>query len=478
MAIISENSNPPSRRYRNSQFFYAISYVAITMAVLIFLNVYCSALSRKLIYRSKEHSLVEKCQLAADELGSLEKLDASSVSRLLEKMESLTVTRLIVTDSAATALYDSAADGVDQLVLLPEVLQALDGRNIFNGDYKKGVVICRAATPITQGGRIIGSVYMTEYDPVRGALVKELQLHVLQITAGLALFLTLFALVYSIRFGLRMDRIMNSMQIIQSGDYSHKVVMGGNDELALLGREFNDLTDKLQLSEAKRTQFVADASHEIKTPLASIRLLADSILQNDMDRDTMREFVSDIGAEAERLNRMTEKLLTLTRLDSEPGREVEILHVAPTVRRVSRILAPTARAAHVRVQLELEENCPILILEDNLYQIVFNLMENGIKYNTPGGKLKVTLKRQGEDALLTVQDTGPGIPAEALPHIFERFYRADKSRSRATGGSGLGLSIVHDLVESNGGQIRVETKPGTGSLFSVSFPLFDTEAAL
>ena len=477
LVIISESNNPPSRRFRNSQFFYAISYVAVTMAVLIFLNVYCSILSRKLIYRSKEHSLVEKCQLAADELGSLEKLDASSISLLLEKIESLIVTRLIVTDPSATALYDSVP-GENRLILLPEVLQALDGRNIFNGDYKKGVVICRAATPITQGGRIIGSVYMTEYDPVRGALVKELQLHVLQITAGLALFLTLFALVYSIRFGLRMDRIMNSMQIIQSGDYSHKVVMGGNDELALLGREFNDLTDKLQLSEARRAQFVADASHEIKTPLASIRLLADSILQNDMDRDTMREFVSDIGAEAERLNRMTEKLLTLTRLDSEPGSEVEILHIAPTVRRVNRILAPTARAAHVRVQLELEEYCPILILEDNLYQIVFNLMENGIKYNTPGGKLKVTLKRQGEDALLTVQDTGPGIPAEALPHIFERFYRADKSRSRATGGSGLGLSIVHDLVESNGGQIRVETKPGMGSLFSVSFPLFDTEAAL
>ena len=477
MVIISESNNPPSRRFRNSQFFYAISYVAVTMAVLIFLNVYCSILSRKLIYRSKEHSLVEKCQLAADELGSLEKLDASSISLLLEKMESLTVTRLIVTDPSATALYDSVP-GENRLILLPEVLQALDGRNIFNGDYKKGVVICRAATPITQGGRIIGSVYMTEYDPVRGALVKELQLHVLQITAGLALFLTLFALVYSIRFGLRMDRIMNSMQIIQSGDYSHKVVMGGNDELALLGREFNDLTDKLQLSEAKRTQFVADASHEIKTPLASIRLLADSILQNDMDRDTMREFVSDIGAEAERLNRMTEKLLTLTRLDSESGSEVEILHIAPTVRRVSRILAPTARAAHVRVQLELEEYCPILILEDNLYQIVFNLMENGIKYNTPGGKLKVTLKRQGEDALLTVQDTGPGIPAEALPHIFERFYRADKSRSRATGGSGLGLSIVHALVRENGGTLRAESQVGVGSCFTVRFPLFFTEDPL
>ena len=455
-----------------------MTYVAVTLAVLVFLNLYCSAISKRLIYRSKEHSLVEKCHLAADELGTLEELDAFAISQILGKMESLTVTRLIVTDPGCAALYDSALTAAGQRILLPEVLQALEGEDVFNGDYQKGVVICRAATPITHGGKRIGCVYMTEYDPVRGALVRRLQIHVFQITALLEVFVLLFALIYSARFGLRMSRIMNSMRIIQSGDYSHKVVIGGSDELAMLGREFNDLTDRLQLSEQKRTQFVADASHEIKTPLASIKLLSDSILQNDMDAATMREFVADIGAEAERLNRMTEKLLALTKLDSNPSSEVEIIHMAPTIRRVSKILLPTAQAAGVTVELHLEDPCPVLILEDDLYQIVFNLMENGMKYNVPGGKLEVRLFREGDNAVLTVSDTGTGIPEDALPHLFERFYRADKSRSRATGGSGLGLSIVHAFVQNNGGTIRAQSTLGKGSCFTVTFPLFDTEAAL
>ena len=478
MAITSENNPSGSYRYRSSQFLYAMTYVAVTLAVLVFLNLYCSAISKRLIYRSKEHSLVEKCHLAADELGTLEELDAFAISQILGKMESLTVTRLIVTDPGCAALYDSALTAAGQRILLPEVLQALEGDDVFNGDYQKGVVICRAATPITHGGKRIGCVYMTEYDPVRGALVRSLQIHVFQITALLEVFVLLFALIYSARFGLRMSRIMNSMRIIQSGDYSHKVVIGGSDELAMLGREFNDLTDRLQLSEQKRTQFVADASHEIKTPLASIKLLSDSILQNDMDTDTMREFVADIGAEAERLNRMTEKLLALTKLDSNPSSEVEIIHMAPTIRRVSKILLPTAQAAGVTVELHLEDPCPVLLLEDDLYQIVFNLMENGMKYNVPGGKLEVRLFREGDNAVLTVSDTGTGIPEEALPHLFERFYRADKSRSRATGGSGLGLSIVHAFVQNNGGTIRAQSTLGKGSCFTVTFPLFDTEAAL
>ena len=478
MAITSENNPSGSYRYRSSQFLYAMTYVAVTLAVLVFLNLYCSTISKRLIYRSKEHSLVEKCHLAADELGTLEELDAFAISQILGKMESLTVTRLIVTDPGCAALYDSALTAAGQRILLPEVLQALEGDDVFNGDYQKGVVICRAATPITHGGKRIGCVYMTEYDPVRGALVRSLQIHVFQITAVLEVFVLLFALIYSARFGLRMSRIMNSMRIIQSGDYSHKVVIGGSDELAMLGREFNDLTDRLQLSEQKRTQFVADASHEIKTPLASIKLLSDSILQNDMDTDTMREFVADIGAEAERLNRMAEKLLALTKLDSNPSSEVEIIHMAPTIRRVSKILLPTAQAAGVTVELHLEDPCPVLLLEDDLYQIVFNLMENGMKYNVPGGKLEVRLFREGDNAVLTVSDTGTGIPEDALPHLFERFYRADKSRSRATGGSGLGLSIVHAFVLNNGGTIRAQSTLGKGSCFTVTFPLFDTEAAL
>ena len=118
-----------------------MTYVAVTLAVLVFLNLYCSTISKRLIYRSKEHSLVEKCHLAADELGTLEELDAFAISQILGKMESLTVTRLIVTDPGCAALYDSALTAAGQRILLPEVLQALEGEDVFNGDYQKGVVI-------------------------------------------------------------------------------------------------------------------------------------------------------------------------------------------------------------------------------------------------------------------------------------------------------------------------------------------------
>ena len=134
-----------------------------------------------------------------------------------------------------------------------------------------------------------------------------------------------------------------------------------------------------------------------------------------------------------------------------------------------------AKQADVHIALELEGDCPILILEDDLYQIVFNLMENGIKYNLPGGSLTVRLTRQEDNALLIVSDSGMGIPEEALTHIFERFYRVDKARSRQSGGSGLGLAIVKALVLRNRGEIQVSSVPGQGTTFRVSFPVFDTE---
>ena len=220
---------------------------------------------------------------------------------------------------------------------------------------------------------------------------------------------------------------------------------------------------------------MSDASHELKTPLASIKLLADSILQYDMDLETVREFVGDIGDEAERLNRMTAKLLSLTRAEDAASQESEIIYMAPTVRRVARMLKQNALQSKVSFQLDLDSDTPILILEDDLYQIVFNLMENGIKYNQPGGILSVRLYREEDNAVLQVSDTGAGIPEDALSHIFERFYRVDKARSRATGGSGLGLSIVRTIVQRNRGGIQVYSVLGQGSTFTVTFPAFDAE---
>jgi signal transduction histidine kinase len=139
------------------------------------------------------------------------------------------------------------------------------------------------------------------------------------------------------------------------------------------------------------------------------------------------------------------------------------------------MLSPLAQQANVHIELDLENDCPVLILEDDLYQIVFNLMENGIKYNQSGGTLYVKLNHSDDNAILTVRDTGMGIPQDSVEHIFERFFRVDKARSRASGGSGLGLAIVKAIVQRNRGEITVDSTLGKGSCFTVVFPSFETE---
>lgn len=452
-----------------------MTYVVITSVVLLVLNVYCSFACQNLFYESKKSSMIEKCLLASDEISSLEVLNTSTVSAVVGQIESLKVTRLLVTDQAGSTLYDSASAAVGTYALFPEILAAIEGNDVCSWRYHSGIIESRAASPVVYYGTVVGCVYMTDCDATQGALIQSLQRTILGITLLLEVIVVVFSIAFANTFSRRLNRIMASMRIIREGDYSHKVNMGGNDELTILGNEFNELTERLQTSEQKRSRFVSDASHELKTPLASIKLLTDSILQYDMDLETAREFVGDIGNEAERLNRMTEKLLSLTRAEDQTGQELEIIFMAPTIRRVARMLKSNALQSGITFDLQLEPDTPVLILEDDLYQIVFNLMENGIKYNHAGGSLTVRLRREEDNAILEVSDTGMGIPEEAISHVFERFYRVDKARSRQTGGSGLGLAIVRSIVQRNRGNITLTSTLGKGTTFVVTFPAFDAE---
>lgn len=462
-----------------------MGYVLITFFVLLFLNIYCSNASSELFYQNKKTAMLEKCQLAADEIARLNILNSESISNAMQALrtqsddadsaDTIRTGRIIVVDTVGHVVYDSINQNAGGYCLFPEIVTALDGNDVFSWQYRDGSMQSQAAIPVIYYGSTVGCVYMIEHDTQQGQVLRSLQRNVLQITLILECFVILFSLAFSKTFSSRLNRIMTSMRIIREGDYSHKVQMGGNDELTALGEEFNDLTERLQTSEQKRRRFVSDASHELKTPLASIKLLTDSILQNDMDADTVREFVGDIGDEADRLNRMTEKLLSLTKVDGNPMEESEIIYMTPTIQRAVRRLSLIADQAGIDIFLHLEEDTPVLIIADDLYQIVYNLIENGIKYNSWGGSLTVRLRREDENVILEVSDTGVGIPEDALGHIFERFYRVDKARSRASGGSGLGLAIVRAIVERNRGEIQVSSRVGEGSTFTVTFPAFDTE---
>ena len=426
--------------------------------------------------------MLAKCQLAAAEIATLEVLNPSTVANAVSQMGNLDVSRLIITDQSGLSVYDSSPTSKNSYALLPEIVEALDtsenayGQKSFSWQYfySDGIMYSHAATPIVSYGTVIGCVYIMEINTEHGQLLSTLQQNMFAITFVLVLAVIIFSIIFSMIYSHRLREILSSIRIISEGDYSHKVNLGGQDELTFLSEEFNDLTDRLQTSENKRRQFVSDASHELKTPLASIKLLSDSILQNDMDLETIREFVGDIGNEADRLNRMSQKLLSLSRIESQQDGTCEIVTLAPTIERVVRMLSGIAETNNITICQDLSDDCPILILEDDLYQIAFNLVENGIKYNLPGGKLTIRVYRQDDNAILQVTDTGMGIPEDSIDHIFERFYRVDKARSRKTGGSGLGLAIVRNMVERNQGTIRLESTLNAGTTFYVSFPIFDT----
>ena len=418
--------------------------------------------------------------LVAEEMGNADVLTAATAEEIINRLGGSGATRLIVTDISGRVLYDSIDTSPEtSYALVPQIIRALQGFDVFTWHYHKGVIRAETAIPIVSYNSINGCLYMMVQDSEQGFFIQALRGGILTISVLLELFLIFFSLTSAHRFSSRLRSIMTSMRIIQEGNYSHKVSLDGYDELAILGQEFNELTERLQRSEDKRRQFVSDASHELKTPLASIKLLTDSILQYDMDAETTREFVTDIGNEADRLNRMTLKLLSLTKGEQTASemdvQDAEIIYMAPTIERAARMLSSIAQENKVQVFLELEQDSAVLVHEDDLYQIAFNLLENGIKYNVTGGKLTVSLQQQEDVAILHISDTGMGIPPESLDQVFERFYRVDKARARQSGGSGLGLAIVRSMVERNGGEISLQSTLGVGTTFTVTFPRFDLE---
>ena len=423
----------------------------------------------------RKKSMEGKAQILTSTLLQMQELSADGLTTAVEALKELQTTRTVVTDAYGYALYDSLEIGnaEEKLLLFPEVICALEGNDVFFSRYKGQAMESRYAVPLVRGGKTLGVVYLMEYNTEQGSLIHALQTNIMRISIVLEAGIILAALFFSTAFSRRVRRIMTSVRRMGDGDYSQQISLSGRDELTEMAQEFNELAERLESSEERRRQFVSDASHELKTPLATIKLLSDSILQNEMDPETEKEFIGDIGREADRLGRLTQKLLTLTKLDSAVAQELELLDGQEIVKKVARMLRPLAKLRGIKLEFQCEEGCLLRMVEDDLYQIVFNLTENAIKYNRDRGWIGLELCRKDKEVCLTVADSGVGIPEEARDHVFDRFYRVDKARSRAAGGSGLGLSIVHDMVRRNKGTITVEPRDGGGTVFTVCFPLFE-----
>lgn len=454
------------------QFKFVLSFFLLVAGLLVLLNTYPIATSRDLVFKEKESSLLSQAAVISSALSGLDQMTPDSVGQVMDLLELSSSSRIVVTDGSGLVLYDSEEPSYEgRYALLREVEYALEGKQMFGSRFASGAFSSAAALPVRGGGVTLGAVCVYEYDEAQAELILSILNRMVSISAGASAAALLLTVIFSRALTGRITRLAEAIRVVRGGDYEHRLKPEGNDELTELCEEFNNMTQTLETTEQQRRRFVSDASHELKTPLAAIRLLADSIEQSEgMDEATMREFVSDIGTEADRLQRTTEKLLDLSRRDDGVQAARVPVSLAEVADSTLRLLEPLAEKLGVSLRCEPDESCVILAAEDEVYQIVFNLAENAVKYNVEGGSVDISMEKGGGKVLLIVEDRGIGIPESDLPHIFSRFYRVDKARSRERGGSGLGLSIVHDAVAALGGSIEVEAREGGGTRFTVYFP--------
>ena len=453
---------------------YVATYLLLVVAIVLVLNTYPLIMAQNMVFSAKEASLKRQALAIGSALAVSEVLTEDGVAQAMELLDDMQGTRVLVTNESGLILYDSSTleKRTGDYAITAEVVKALRGEDVCRSEYRQGAFRTRVAVPTVYRGVTLGAVYLYEYDTEQAEVLLSIQSTLRYISVVICVVALVAALILSKALTRNTSRLLGGIRSVREGEYNHRIEVKGKDEMAQLAMEFNELTDRLQTTEEVRRRFVSDASHELKTPLASIRLLADSILQNSsVDMETVREFVSDIGEEADRLTRISQRLLALSRLDARLQRERVPVDVGQVVEKVGHMLLPLAHSAQVELRYQLQPHCMVLATQDDLYQVAFNLMENAVKYNQPGGSVTVEVAREEYWITLTVQDTGVGIPEEDLLRVFDRFYRVDKARSREAGGTGLGLSIARDTARLHGGDIMAQRGPdGVGARFTARFP--------
>jgi histidine kinase len=296
------------------------------------------------------------------------------------------------------------------------------------------------------------------------------------------MYATLAAIIAALALSLLFSRgvvapvlaMSHATQRIASGRYDEHVQVNGEDELAQLAIRFNQMAEKLNEVESMRRRLIGDVSHELRTPLTAIKGSMEGLMDGVLPATD--ETFQQIHAEADRLNRLVDDLQELSRVEAHAYKlDIRELDVRSLIKTVTKRLMPQAESKRITLDLDLPppDLPPVLADEDRAIQILTNLTGNALQYTPESGRVTISAKRVADEVELSVHDTGIGIPPEHLSHIFDRFYRVDKSRSRqAGGGSGIGLTIARALVEAQGGRIWAESAgEGQGSTFIFTLPI-------
>ncbi len=428
----------------------------------------------------KKSEVQNQCTILADHLvtyGYLADQTSEVVNAELEQFSTLYDGRVMIIDSNLKVIKDTYSISQGKIMISEEVLRCFDKTSISKFDKKNRYI--EFTTPITDRdtdgviGVMLTSVSTDNISGTIDIMGRKAYLFLIILTV----LVVSFAVFVSLNM-IRPFRAINTAIIqVEEGFTEEKISVPILNETQVIAASFNKLMDKMNTLEQSRQEFVANVSHELKTPITSIKVLADSLIsQKDVPVEIYREFMEDITKEVDREDKIISDLLSLVKLDrtSNDLLNISVVDVNVMIEDILKRVRPIADKSKVELIYESIRPVSAQIDEIKLSLAIMNVIENGIKYNKENGWVKVTLDADHQFFTVVVSDSGVGIPEEARAHIFERFYRVDKSHSREIGGTGLGLAISRNAILMHDGAIKVDSEENVGTTFTIKIPLTKT----
>ena len=456
---------------------YLIVVVTCFVTVLIISE---RLMERTLLSGDTDARLSELSRISYSLTESVDKNDTAEMYGIIKAYAQSVDGRVLVLDRDYIVIADSSSLYNGYYLPYDEAVQVVNERQtasygfhkLENSQTGRTEWMSYYAKPLLANGYNKGVVLLAVSVQQVSDTIISVQNHLWGAFGALLVIMTIVVLVLVMRSLNPIVALTNIMRNATAKTFEKRVEIKAQGEVAELVDAFNRMGSELNAHDKIRDQFVADASHELKTPLAAIKVLSESVIYcDDPPPELMLEFLKDIDAQVDRLNNIVQDLLNVAR-DASMNVEynMEITDFSDIVSKIVKIIRPVAEKKDLVLNLQEDENIIIFGDKSRMERVVTNLVDNAVKY-TEKGSIDVTLKRERREAVLIVKDTGIGIPEESIPRLFIRFYRVDKARSRATGGTGLGLSMVEEIVNRHGGTVSVESKVGVGSEFTVRIPL-------
>lgn len=380
--------------------------------------------------------------------------------------------RVLITTGNPAIGYSSLDDAPPELIDARQGIERHDIRQIQGQDGKYTFV----AVPIFSGEDRPGIVGVVQMDAPFGPVASRIRgmwLGLLAAGAVVMAFTALVSIFLAERLAAPIKQLTDATEAMAAGDLNQQVVPKGPEEIERLAKAFNGMAERVRESLAMQQAFVSDAAHELRSPLTGTRLRIEMLKDySDTDNETMKEYLEQLLEDMDYLQGLVDHLLTLSRLDQSqviPPTDIDLAPLLYDLADEMRILFQTAG---LTIDVDVPHHLPIVNANpEAMRRVVRNLLDNAIQYTQPGGSVNLHADSLDGMVRIIVSDNGQGIPPEDVPHIFERFYRVDKARSRRQGGVGLGLSLVRTITESYGGSVAVESTLEKGATFTISLPM-------